>query len=326
MKNFGEIVIYTKPEGQTDIAVTLQDETIWMTEKDLSLLFERNRTVIGRHIKNIFESGELDEKSNVQKIRIANSDKPVSYYNLDVIISVGYRVNSKKGTQFRIWANKILKDHLVEGYSINEKRLKEKNEELQLLKSTIQIIERSLINQAESLEEAKSLVRMMGDFSKGLNLLDDYDHESLDISGRTKMEAFRLTLEECYNIIDFMKSEFSSELFGKPKDESFESSINQIYQGFSGQEIYPSIEEKAAMLLYFIVKNHSFIDGNKRIGAAIFLHFLNQNGLLYDKNGKIILSNEGLAALTLMIAESKPDEMETMKKVVVSILNRIGDN
>lgn len=318
----GEIVIYNKLEGNIDIQVTLKDETIWITEKELSLLFERDRTVIGRHIRNIFESEELDEKSNVQKMRIAKSDKPVSFFNLDVILSVGYRVNSKKGTQFRIWANRILKDHLVKGYTLNEKRLKEKTEEIELLKNSLKIVERSLSNQVDTLDQAKNLVSLLTDFSDGLTVLDDYDNENLDEKGKTEKTAVRITVEECYEIIESMKKQFKSDLFGKLKDESFNSSINQIYQSISGQELYPSIEEKAAMLLYLIVKNHSFIDGNKRIGASIFLHFLNKNNLLYNNQGKSKLSNEGLAALTILIAESKREEMETIKKVAVSILNR----
>ncbi len=321
-KKHGEVIIYTKPEGSTEIRVTFQDETVWLPEQDMALLFDRDRTVIGRHIRNILKEEELDEKSNVQKMHIANSDKPVSFYNLDVILSVGYRVNSKRGTQFRIWANRILKDHLIKGYTINERRLKEKTEEIELLKSSLRIVERSLKNQAETLEQAQSIVSFLADFSGGLGILDDYDNERLDAGGKTQKPAVRITVEECLEIIDRMKDHFVSDVFARPKDGSFESSVNQIYQGFSGQEMYPSIEEKAAMLLYLIVKNHSFTDGNKRIAASIFLHFLNRNNLLYDAEGKPKLSNEGLATITLLIAESKPEEMETIKRVVISILNR----
>jgi prophage maintenance system killer protein len=321
-ENRGEIVIFQKKGAGAVIQVTLKKETLWLSESQIALLFDRDRTVISKHIRNIFSEGELNRKSNVQKMHIAKSDKPVSFYNLDVIISVGYRLNSKRGTQFRIWASRVLKDHLVKGFTLNERRLKEKTAEIKLLKSSISLLERTVRSQAQDVDEARKLVTFLADFSAGLGVLDDYDHERLDTSGRTRSRAKRIGVEECLSLIDKMKSTIPSALFGRMKDRSFESSINQIFQSISGKELYPSIEEKAAMLLYLIVKNHSFIDGNKRIAAAVFLYFLDRNGLLYAKSGTMLLGNDGLAAMTLLIAESKSGEMETIRKVVVSILNR----
>ncbi|MBF0117847.1 MAG: virulence protein RhuM/Fic/DOC family protein [Desulfobacterales bacterium] len=322
VENKGEIIIYQTPEGKSEIEVKLENETLWLTEQQIALLFDRNRTVIGRHIKNITKKGELDEKSNVQKMHIALSDKPVTFYNLDMILSIGYRVNSKRGTQFRIWANTVLKEYLIKGYTINEKRLKERENEIKSLKIGIQLLERTIINQAQQLEEAKTLVNIIADFSNGLSILDDYDNERLDDKGITEKEAVYIPYEEFKGIIPTIKDEFNSALFGMEKDSSFQSSVGQIYQSFGGEELYPSIEEKAAVLLYLIVKNHSFSDGNKRIAAALFLYFLNKNGMLYRKDGTTLFDGNTLASVTLMIAESKSGEMEIIKKIIISILNR----
>jgi len=317
-----EIIIYQSDDQQVQVEVRFEDETVWLNQDHLSLLFQRDQSVISRHINNIFKEGELEPESNMQKMHIPNSDKPVVYYNLDVIISVGYRVKSKRGTQFRQWATKHLKEYLVEGYSINQKRLEERNLDLQHLKTGIAILRRAIAHQAQHLDDAGHLAGLLEQFSGGLSLLDDYDHEMLDDTGKTKRKAVIIDASEYLKLVDVMRSEFSSDLFGKEKDTGFESSIRQIYQSFGGTEMYPSVEEKAAMLLYLIVKNHSFIDGNKRIAAACFLYFLERNGLLYHKSGETIISNEALASLTLFIAVSKPDEMQTVKQLAISILNR----
>ncbi|MDO9112042.1 MAG: virulence protein RhuM/Fic/DOC family protein [Desulfatirhabdiaceae bacterium] len=220
----------------------------------------------------------------MQKMHIPKSDKPVVYYNLDVIISVGYRVKSKRGVQFRQWATKRLKEYLVDGYAINQKRLEERNLELQHLKTGIAILRRAIAHQAQNLDDAENLAGLLERFFGGLSLLDDYDHETLDVTGKTKRKAVVIDLVEYQKLIDAMRSEFSSDLFGRKKDTGFESSIRQIYQSFGGTELYPSVEEKAAMLLYLIVKNHSFIDGNKRIAAACFIYFLERYSLLYLKD------------------------------------------
>jgi prophage maintenance system killer protein len=302
LNNRGEVVIFKLKNGAPEISVRMENDSLWLNQYQLAELFETDRTSIVKHIKNILETEELPESGTCAKFAHVQTEggrqitRQVLYYNLDMIISVGYRVNSKRGTQFRIWANRILKEHLSKGFTINERRLREKTEEIELLKSSLRIIERSLKNQVESLEQATSLVSFLADFSGGLGILDDYDHEKLDAGGKTQKPAVRITAEECFEIIDHMKKQFVSYLFGRPKDGSFISSVSQIYQSFSGQEMYPSIEEKAAMLLYLIVKNHSFTDGNKRIAASIFLHFLNQNNLLYDAEGNPKLSNEGLVS------------------------------
>jgi len=317
-----QIEIYKTPDGNTEIEVQFDKDTVWLNQNQITELFLRDRTVITKHINNVFNEGELDKKSNVHFLHIANSDKPVAFYNLDVIISVGYRVKSKRGTQFRQWATQRLRDYLVLGYAINQKRLEEHNLELQHLKTGIAILRRAIAHQAQNLNDAEHLAGLLDQFSGGLSLLDDYDHETLDNTGKTKRNAVIIAAAEYQNLIDAMRSEFSSDLFGKEKDTGFESSIRQIHQSFGGTEMYPSVEEKAAMLLYLIVKNHSFIDGNKRIAAACFLYFLERNSLLYHKSGETIISNEALASLTLFIAVSKPVEMQTVKQVAISLLNR----
>lgn len=318
----GEIIIYTASDGTLQTEVRMEADTLWLSEQQIAMVFERDRTVIGRHIRKIIQTGELDEKSNVQKMHITNSDKPVSFYNLDMILSVGYRVNSKRGTQFRIWANRILKEHLVQGYTINEKRLKEQRVNFRRLQESIRLLERSLLEQAKTVDDARNIVRVLAEYAKGLEILDDYDHEKLEQHGKTLKDALLIDASEFYSVVETMRRDFDSAVFGQAKDKSFESSIRQIYQSFGGIELYPSIEHKAAMLLYLVVKNHSFVDGNKRIAAALFLYFLDKNRLLFGSNGQRRISDEGLATLTLLIAISKPQEKDTMINIVITILNR----
>ena len=312
-----QIEIYKSPDGNTSIEVQFEKETVWLTQSQITELFQRDRTVISKHISNVFNEGELEKESNVHFLHIANSDKPVAFYNLDVIISVGYRVKSQRGTQFRQWATQRLKEYLVQGYAINEKRLAEKQMHLETLKTGIRIVSRAIEEQAESTDnESLSL------FAAGLEMLDDYDHEALDIKGKTVREAILPSVSEYLEVVADMRSAFSSDVFAKPKDHSFESSVAQIGQSFGGQELYPSLEEKAATLLYLIIKNHGFVDGNKRIGAACFLYFLEKNSLLFNEHNQTIISNKALATLTLFVAASKAEEMETVRKLIISILNR----
>jgi prophage maintenance system killer protein len=320
--NTGEVIIYTAPDGTIQTEVRMETETLWLSEQQIAVVFERDRTVIGRHIKNIIKTGELEAESNVQKMHIANSDKPVTFYNLDMILSVGYRVNSKRGTQFRIWANRVLKEYLVQGYSFNQKRLQEQQNHLVQLQDSIRLLERSILEQTENLDEARKIVCVLAEFAKGLKILDDYDHETLEHQGKTEKAATIIGPEEFLQVVQAMRQDMDSDVFAKPKDSSFDSSVRQIYQSFDGVELYPSIEAKAAMLLYFVVKNHSFIDGNKRIAAMLFLYFLDKNQLLFTANGQRKISDEGLAALTLLIAVSKPEEKDTMVNIVITILNR----
>jgi len=326
-----DILIYQNEENQTQVEVRFENDTVWLTQQQMAELFQVNKSGVSRHLKSIYESRELHRKATVAFFATVQDEgkrsvsRELEYYNLDAIISVGYRVNSIRGTQFRQWATRRLKEYLVEGYSINQNRLKERELELQYLKSGISILRRSIEQQAHSLDDAKKLTAILDGFSHGLSLLDDYDHECLDKTGKTTRPAVRIQLDEFMNLIQAMRSDFSSDLFGKEKDASFESSVAQIYQFFGGSDVYPSIEEKAAMLLYLVVKNHSFVDGNKRIAAACFLFFLEKNGLLYNNTGETLISNDALAAITLFIAESRPEEMATVKQVLLSILNRKKD-
>lgn len=314
-----QIEIYAANDNSVEIVVQFEDDTVWLNQEQLVALFQRDQSVISRHIKNIFKEGELEEKSNMQKMHIANSDKPVAFYNLDVIISVGYRVKSKQGTQFRQWATKRLKELLVQGYTLNEKRLEQKEQEIKILKNGIQILARSVGKAIENQENNASFLEA---FAKGLTLLDDYDHERLDTKGLTKKQAIYPTLTDYQMVLKSMLQDFDSDVFGIEKDGGFKSAIAQIEKGFDNQDFYPSLEEKATTLLYLVVKNHAFVDGNKRIAAACFLKFLEQNKMLYTNENKPIISNDTLASLTLFIASSKAEEMETVKKLVISVLNR----
>ena len=298
--------------------VQLSNETVWLNQEQLSVLFQRNQSVISRHLANVFKEGELSKESNMQKVHIANSDKPVSLYNLDVIISVGYRVKSLRGTQFRQWATKRLKDYLIEGLAISEMRLNQKNKELEILHNGIRIFSRALEAKLENIEPYSWLQR----FKMGLQLLDDYDNELLDLKGRHSGEIIYPTMREYQKIIKSMSIKYDTYVFGKEKDNGFKSAVNQIKQSLGEEDAYPSTEEKASMLLYLIVKNHAFVDGNKRIAAACFLLFLERNNLLFHKSGQPIISNEAIASLTLFIATSKANEMETVKKLLISVLNR----
>ena len=312
-----KIEIYQSPDGII-FNVQLSNETFWLSQEQLTVLFEKDQSVISRHLINVFKEGELVKESNMQKMHIPNSDKPVTFYNLDVIISVGYRVKSIRGTQFRQWATKRLKDYLTEGVAINEKRLEQKNKEIQVLHDGIRIISRAIEDQVINNENYAWLHQ----FSVGLQLLDDYDHEALDEVGKHTKNAAYPTMAEYLNLVNQMRLEFNSDVFGREKDGGFDSAINQIMQGFGEQDVYPSIEEKAAMLLYLVIKNHAFVDGNKRIAAGCFLLFLERNGILYTNTGQTIISNEALATLTLFVAASKAEEMETVKKLLISVLNR----
>ena len=326
--NTGDIVIYTSADGTVQTEVRMESDTLWLTQYQLEELFDTERTSVVKHIKNILDSAELEKQATCAKYAQVRQEgtrqvkRNIQYYNLDMILSVGYRVNSKRGTQFRIWANRILKEHLVKGYTINQKRLLEQQQRIEELRGSIAMVERSLLEEVETIDEARAIVRLLSDFSKGLELLDDYDHETLATEGNTRAQAVVIGKAEFMSVVDSMRGEFDSGVFGKHKDASFDSSVNQIYQSFGGTELYPTIELKAAMLLYLVVKNHSFVDGNKRIAAALFLYFLKKNGLLYQSDSSRIIGNDGLAALTLLIAISKPEEKSTMVQIVLSILNR----
>lgn len=328
-KSKGEIIIYTSDDGKVSLDTKLENDTIWLTQKDMAELFGVKTPAINKHLMNIYKEGELNQDATVSILEIVQKEgsrsvkRQKTFYNLDAIISVGYRVNSSRATQFRIWATNVLKEYLIKGYTINEKALKDKQEKIQTLQTTVSLLTRSLTNQIESLDDAQQVAKILDNFAKGLDLLDNFDHKTLDVKGSTQKEAVIIPVKEFLSVINEMKSEFASDVFANPKDDSFESSVNQIYQTFGGNDCYPTLEEKAAMLLYLITKNHSFSDGNKRIAASCFLYFLEKNGILY-KNNLPIIDNGTLFALTILIAESNPKEMETMKQIVVSVLNRGG--
>ena len=293
-------------------------------------LFGVKTPAISKHLENIFSEGELKEEVVISiletttkhgAIKRKTQKTTTQFYNLDAIISVGYRVNSLRATQFRIWATNTLRNYITKGYVVNENLLKTQQNKIQALQSTVSLLTRSIQNQVSTVDEAQDVANILDNFAQGLDLLDDFDHKTLDTKGVTKKDAVIISKEEYLTVINKMKSEFSSDVFANPKDDSFNSSINQVYQTFGGNDCYPTLEEKAAMLLYLITKNHSFSDGNKRIAASCFLYFLNKNNMLY-KNNIPIIDNGTLFALTLLIAESKPEEMEIMKQIVVSVLNQ----
>ena len=321
----GEIILYQTADGRTKIDVKLENETVWLTQTQLCLLFDKSKSTISEHISNIFKEGELVEESVVRNFRTTATDgKPydTKFYNLDVIISVGYRVKSQRGTQFRIWANSVLKDFLIKGYAVRNDLAQQKYDDL---KALVDVMGRTMGYLDSAVEEqVKSIFDVVKDYTYALDTLDSYDYQTLGVKSTTK-ECFHATYENAMAVINDLKVKFGgSELFGHEKDESFHSSIGQIYQTWDGADLYPSVEEKAAMLLYLVIKNHSFSDGNKRIAATLFLWFMENNHILYASDGHKRIADNALVALTLMIAESKTDEMEMMVKVVVNLIN--GDN
>ena len=325
MKNItnhsGDIVIYQSEDGNNRINVNLQGETVWLSANQMAILFDRDEKTIRKHINNVFSEGELPKNNNTQKMRVDDVKQAVAFYTLDVIISVGYRVKSKRGTQFRIWANKVLKEYLIKGYAINDKITQRKYEELSQL---VRILGRTISSQPElSNKENLDLINVVTDYTYALDTLDKYDYQKLKIEKTTFENKFIATYDNAILTIQNLKEKLGgSWLFGNEKDDSFKSSIGQIYQTFDGIELYPSVEEKAAMLLYLVTKNHSFSDGNKRIAATLFLWFMQNNGILYNSDGSKRISNGTLVAITLMIAESRPEEKDVMVKVVVNLINK----
>lgn len=318
------IILYTTEDGNTAVDVMLENDTVWLTQKQMSELFDKNRKTITEHINNVFKEGELDKNSVCRKFQHTAEDYKkynTQFYNLDVIISVGYRVKSNRGTQFRIWASRILKDFLVKGYAVNRKKLEIEVEKRLELQKTIALLENTVVNQQVQLDQAKELIKVVSDFSYGLSILDDYDHQSVKISNVTEGRCYLLEYNEAIMIVAEMAKKFNTGLFGNEKDKSFKGALGNIYQTFDGKELYPSIEEKAANLLYFIVKDHGFSDGNKRIAAAMFIYFLDRNRILYSQNGTKRIADNALAAITLMIAESKPQDKDIIVKIVTNLIN-----
>ena len=309
------IAIFQDKDIKLEVPISLEKDTVWLTANQMAELFDKDEKTIRKHINNIFEDEELDYDNNTQKMRVVGVKQKVPFYTLDVIISVGYRVKSKRGILFRRWANSVLKEYLIKGYALNQKRLEE-------LSTVINIISRS------SVPEISGVASVLDFFTKGLNILDDYDHQVLkkpssnDKNNSEQKESWQLTYEEGRKVIESMRFAETSSLFGNEKDNSFKSTLGAIYQTFDGKDVYPTLEEKAANLLYMLVKNHSFNDGNKRIAAALFIYFLEKNNLLFDSNKNPIIDNNTLAAMTLMIALSKPEEKEIMCLLVLNMLNK----
>ncbi|WP_264565139.1 RhuM family protein [Flavobacterium sp. N3904] len=319
-----QIEIYKSLDNKIELKVNLDQDTVWLNRQQLAVLFDRDVKTIGKHINNVFNDDELDKESVVANFATTATDGKkyqVDFYNLDVIISVGYRVKSKQGTQFRQWATQRLKDYLVKGYVINEKRLKEAENKFQELKQAVSLLETIVKTKVITGDEAHGLLKVLGDYAFALDILDQYDHQTLQIEETGNKEVFRISYAEAKKAIEELKTKFGgSQLFGNEKDDSFKGSLETIYQTFDGIELYSSVEEKAAHLLYFVTKNHSFSDGNKRIAAFLFVWFLDRNSLLYHKGNKVIDDN-ALVALTLMIAESKSDDKDMMVKVVINLIN-----
>lgn len=324
-----EIRIFQSENGQTQVQVIFDRDTVWLSQKQMAQLFDKDADTIGLHLKNIYKSSELEEGATTEESSVVRLEgkrkvkRKIKLYNLDAIISVGYRVNSKRGIQFRKWANEILKEYLIRGYSINKKLLSQENEQLKELQESVKILGNVLNFKALTSDESVGLLRIISDYAYALDILDQYDYQRLEIKDTSGKETYQLTYEEAKKQIKIAKiAHGNSNLFGQEKDNSFQSSIATIYQTFDGSDLYPSIEEKAANLLYLITKNHSFTDGNKRIAAFLFLYFLERNGILFDINGNKRIADNTLVALTLMIAVSKPSEKDTMTKVTVNLINK----
>lgn len=320
-----KIVIYRTSDGQTSVSVRMDGDTVWLSQAQMAELFQKDRTVIGRHISNIYKEHELERETTCANFAHMGKEADQTYqttlYNLDVVISVGYRVKSQRGTQFRIWANKVLKDYLVRGYAVNKALTEQRYSEL---KQLVAVLGRTVKSQeALTSKDALDLIEVVSNYTYALDILDRYDYQQLSIEQTTSEEKFHATYEGAMNVIRELKAKFGgSKWFANEKDDSFKSSIGQIYQTFDGHDLYPSVEEKAAMLLYLVTKNHSFTDGNKRIAATLFLWFMAENGILYNPDGTKRIADNTLVALTLMIAESRTEEKDTMVKVLVNLINR----
>lgn len=313
----GEIVLYRIPDGETSVNVRLVKDTVWLNLNQITVLFGRDKSVISRHLRKIFSDGELDRRSVVAFFATTAADGKIyqiEHFNLDAIISVGYRVNSKRGVQFRIWATRVLREHLLKGYTVNQRRLEE-------LKQTIRLVAQIADRRQLDGDEATSLLRVIADYSTALEMLDDYDHNRIRPPSRTKGKVIGLNYDEVRRIVDRLREEFGgSRLFGKEKDQGLRSSLAAVMQTFGGRDLYPGIEEKGAHLLYFLVKDHVFIDGNKRIAAALFLWFMEKNGALYRKDGSRRIANNALVAMTLLIAESHPREKDILCNVLMHLI------
>lgn len=301
-----EIVLFETEDRNIVLPVNVEKDTVWLSANQMAILFERDEKTIRKHVNNVFSEEEVNRDNNTQKMRVDGVKQSVPFYSLDVIISVGYRVKSKRGVEFRKWANSVLKQYILQGYAVNNSRISQLGEVIQIMKRT------------ENALDSKQVLTVIEKYSEALELLDSYDHQNMT-RPKGNTSTYELTYEECREVIANMRFGDESDLFGKEKDDSFKGSIGNIYQSFGGRDVYPTLEEKAAHLLYFVTKNHSFFDGNKRIAATMFLYFLDKNGVLFP-NGKKLIEDHTLVALTIMIAESRPEEMEMMITVIMNCL------
>lgn len=306
MRAKDELVLFETEDNSVKLEVPYDSETVWLSANQMAALFDRDEKTIRKHINNVFSEGEVDKDDNTQKMRVVGVKQKVPFYTLDVIISVGYRVKSKRGVEFRKWANSVLKQYILQGYAVNNNRIAQLGEVIQIMKRT------------QNALDSRQVLNVIQKYSKALELLDSYDHQNME-RPKGNTATYELTYEECKEVISQMRFGAESDLFGKEKDDSFKGSIGNIYQSFAGQELYQTLEEKAAHLLYFVTKNHSFLDGNKRIAATMFLYFLDKNGVLFADDEKLI-DDHTLVALTIMIAESKPEEKEMMITVIMNCL------
>jgi prophage maintenance system killer protein len=315
-------------DGEFEIDVNLNKETVWLTQAQICELFERDQSVISRHINNIFKEGELDKKSTyaknayVQKEGVRTVTRNIEYYNLDLIISVGFRVKSKRGIKFRKWANRILKTYLIDGYAINISRLEKENESLKELQKIISLVHRVALEDKKDGDEIRNLLMVIKDYEYAFDLLDKYDHRAFVLDRVTKTKVSKVTIDEIHKIINEMRTDFSTDLFGVERESSFLNSIENVYQTAFGEDVYPSLEEKASNTLYFLIKNHVFIDGNKRIAVAVFVYFMKKNNLYLDSNGFKRISNETLVSIALLIAESNSREKEVIIKLIVNLISK----
>jgi prophage maintenance system killer protein len=316
----GELVLYQSPDGGVELRIRLEQESLWLSQRQMALLFDKDTDTIGLHLRNIYREAELDESASTEDSSVVQTEgkrqvrRQIRLYNLDAVISVGYRVNSKRGTQFRIWATRVLRDHLVKGYSVNAARLRDLRQAVRLIADTAH--RRDLAG-----DEAQALLAIVGDYNRALALLDDYDHQRVAKPKASAVARYVLHYDEALRIVGRLRERFGgSDVFGVEKDQGLESALGAIVQTFGGTELYPGLEEKAAHLLYFLVKNHAFVDGNKRIAAALFLWYLERNGALLKEDGTPRISDGALVALTLMIAESRPQEKDVLVRIVMHLL------
>ena len=316
-----QIVIYTSPKGDNKVDVVLRDETVWLSQAQLSQLFGIERSVVTKHLRNIFETAELSEKSNVHFLHIANSDKPVKFYNLDVIISVGYRVNSSRATQFRIWATQVLRHHILDGFTINEKRLKESKElKLKELEKAVSLLKTAMNHNLLNQSEATGLLQVITEYANSWILLQKYDQRKLELKKKIIKKAHVITYENALEYINKLKNKEATDIFGQERGEALKAILGSIHQSFGGHEIYPSLEQKAAHLLYFLIKDHPFVDGNKRSASFLFIVFLTQNKILLNNKGEKKINENALVALALLIAESNPKDKEIMIALITNLL------